>query len=662
MNGKLANPQTGILLVATAAAIAATILGLMVTGGFSAFAAAFGAGQGIHMVLTLLGLFGAGLALTYVMASLLLARNTAGEVADEFEVRPIRIEEDEEPAPIAEEPLAVALRKLDEMVGLAQVKEAVSTLMARQQLEKRRREQGLPVSPMAMHMVFTGPPGVGKTEVARVIGQIYKALGVLRKGNIVQVVRKDLVGDVIGKTAIQTAEVCRSALDGILFIDEAYMLAAPTGGSADFGKEAIETILTFMEDFRDRIVVIVAGYPADMDKFLDSNAGLRGRFSKTIDFSPYKPDELIEILWRAAKAQQFNLPANVGELVAPWIRAELPKKEWSNGRSMRLLLERMREAQAVRIATEPDADLSTIDTTDVTRAMRIGKKEDDQEPLPIEEASLAASLRRLDEMVGLAGVKEEVMTLMARLELEKRRREQGLPVSAMSMHMVFTGPPGVGKTDVARLVGRIYKALGALRKGNIVEVARNDLVGRYIGETAIKTMEVCRQALDGVLFIDEAYMLAAEAGSGPDYGKEAIDTILKFMEDNRDRVVVIVAGYPGDMDKFLDSNPGLRGRFSKTIEFAPYSSDELIEILRRIARSQHFYLPANADELIAPWITAETPKQEWSNGRSMRQLFERMREAQAIRVARDPAADLSAIDAADIARAVRSPSKAAKLN
>ena len=268
----------------------------MITGGFSAFSAAFSAGQGIHLVLTLIGLFSAGLALTYVAASLLSAPATVDDAADELEVRPIRIEEDEEPAPVEEEPLAVALRKLDEMVGLAEVKEAVSTLMARQKLEKRRREQGLPVSPMAMHMVFEGPPGVGKTEVARLIGQIYKALGVLRRGNLVQVVRKDLVGDVIGKTAIQTTEICRSALDGVLFIDEAYMLAAPTGGGADFGKEAIETILTFMEDFGDRIVVIVAGYPADMDKFLDSNAGLRGRFSKTIEFSPYKPDELMEIL------------------------------------------------------------------------------------------------------------------------------------------------------------------------------------------------------------------------------------------------------------------------------------------------------------------------------------------------------------------------------
>ncbi len=240
---------------------------------------------------------------------------------------------------------------------------------------------------------------------------------------------------------------------------------------------------------------------------------------------------------------------------------------------------------------------------------------------------MEAALARLDAMVGLAPVKQEVKSLIARMQVEQKRRDQGLDVSALSQHMVFTGPPGVGKTEIARLVGEICGGLKVLRKGHVVETDRAGLVAGYIGQTAIKTLEKCREALDGILFVDEAYSLTeTTAVIGPDFGKEAIDTLLKFMEDNRDRIIVIAAGYRNEMRRFIDSNPGLSSRFSKTIDFPSYNADELCEIFKRMAIRQQFNLPDGFEAKLKPWIENRSKAEDWANAREMRTLLERARE------------------------------------
>ncbi|MCL5031570.1 MAG: AAA family ATPase [Bacteroidetes bacterium] len=535
------------------------------------------------------------------------------------------------------------LLELDSYIGLQNVKQSMRDFVDYLNFINERKKLGLKTQEnFAVHSVFLGNPGTGKTTIARLLGKIFKAMGLLKNGHVIEVDRSGLVGQYIGETAQKTNKVIDEAMGGLLFIDEAYTLKKE-GNQQDFGQEAIDILLKRMEDSKGEFVVIAAGYPEEMNAFINSNPGLKSRFNHFFKFDDYIPEELVEIFKLTSSKEEYNIIEDALELLKKQFTNLYRKrdKSFGNARLVRnyfneikihigkryLKLSESERTKESMVTIYPEDILSILESPE-NKNVKIG----------IDEEALARLLKKLNELVGVQSVKKEISEIV---KLARFYSEQGENLqNKFSSHMIFLGNPGTGKTTVARLFSELYSALGILPKGHLIEVDRQGLVASFVGQTAEKTKNAIDKAIGGTMFIDEAYtLIKSNENSSSDFGKEALDTLLKRMEDDRGKFIVIAAGYTEEMNNFLNSNPGLQSRFTKKIYFEDYTPDELLKITEKLLESKEFILDEEVRDPLKKYfnIIFRSRDKTFGNARIVRDIVESALKNQLLRVADIPA-------------------------
>ncbi len=540
-----------------------------------------------------------------------------------------------------EEQLDDLIAKLDELIGLTDIKTRIREYIEYLKFEKLRKEKGL-ASPKGinLHTVLTGNPGTGKTTVAKQLGKIYRAMGLLTSGHVHEVDRSDLIGEYIGQTAPKVRDAIEKARGGILFIDEAYALYRKDTAN-DYGHEAIEILLKEMSDGPGNLVVIVAGYPKEMTAFIESNPGLKSRFNHFFHFPDYLPEELSEIADLGFKKLELTIEQDAKNLLDQQLIKAFRSRDRSfgNARYVMSLVDESKMNMGLRLMKDEKLDdlskedLSTVTLDDVQDIFI--QPQSKKLKLAVDNELLRLGLHELDELIGMEPVKNQIRELV---KLVTYYREIGKDVlNQFVMHTVFTGNPGTGKTTVARIFAKIFKALGLIEGGHLIECDREALVAGYSGQTATKTAAVIDRAMGGVLFIDEAYALVN--GPGDSFGMEAIQTILKRMEDRKTSFIVIAAGYPDNMHQFLHANPGLRSRFEKSIHFEDYNAEELLKIAEYMLSIENYKLSNEARTRLTEYLTTafDNRDKHFGNARFVRKTIQQISRDHDLRLADIPA-------------------------
>ncbi len=486
---------------------------------------------------------------------------------------------------------------IQNLVGLADVKAAVTDILNYIEFSKEADSLGS----LNLNMIFKGNEGTGKSTVAKLLAELYFKLGLLKKNKFREVTSKDLIGEFIGQTPKKTEKVIEDCLDGVLYIDDANLVSSTKGSTTDFGKECMTTLVDAMDKYKDRLVIIFSGWTKAMNEFTTKNANIVARVGYEIEFEDLTVPELAEIFDRELKKAGFEADPVVYDRVKRLLEKNKIGRNIGNARYPINLVNSLIITHAANYKRN-GGELKKISEEDM-RMFEETKKN--------EERSLDEILEDLNNLIGLEVIKEKINGFVALMQFDRKLGR----TDEVNMHMIFKGNAGTGKTTVARLIAEIYYNLGFIKKNKLVEVQGKDLIGEYIGHTGPKTQAVIESALDGVLFVDEAYSILMHRGMQASFTDECIATILKAMEDYMGRLIIIFAGYTEEMKQFRDQNPGLKSRIGFELDFPDYSVDELVEIFKLKVKARDLLIDDDAIEKAKKVIARAREVENFGNGR-----------------------------------------------
>ena len=501
-------------------------------------------------------------------------------------------------------------KKLNELIGLSGIKESIKKIKAYALSNKDSDD-------LNIHMCFLGNPGSGKTEVARYIAGILYENKILPTKKIVEVDRSGLVSQYFGATAEKTRSVIAYAMGGVLFIDEAYALGNNSDhGITDYGKEAIDTLVKAMEDYRGKFCVILAGYKNEMLQMLSTNPGFKSRIQFILDFPNYSRDELGDITEMMLKTRHYTIGNAALNRILDITDIKRKEPNFANAREIRNILDQVIMCQNLRCAGSDDKELGIVDVNKYIQDAKINLPTSGEGT----DNKVLTGEEELDQLIGLASVKRMIKKIKAYAKRNKGETD-------FNIHMCFYGNPGTGKTEVARILSRILYDAGVLEEAKLVETDGQGLLGKFVGETGPKTEAKINEAMNGVLFIDEAYSLSGSdsaSGGTTNYGEEAIAVLLKEMEDHRGQFCTILAGYKDEMKEMLSANPGFESRIQFTLEFPDYSREELGEIAKNFLAKKKYDIEDDALERVLDIADYFRNQPNFANARTIRNILDQV--------------------------------------